>query len=110
MSIPDLLVPLFHNYEPTSIDLDRHAQMVIRTVLSEGEMDQIFWLLRYYGRTRIAAFVENDAHGLRMLPESTRRLWSLAFWGDPNRFKAEHSDPIAKWRCRRGVPKRKSTA
>ena len=104
--MPDELAPLFHNYEPSSIDLDRHAGLVIRTVLAEGTWEQVLWLFREYGWDRVRQTVMADHRGLRTLPEPTRRLW-LAVFSDPADTDAagdDSQDPLERWRCRRIPP------
>lgn len=105
--LPDELAPLFHNYQPSSIDLDRHAGLVIRTVLAEGTWEQVLWLFREYGWDRVRQVVLADHRGLRTLPEPTRRLW-LAVFSDASEGEAsddESHDPVERWRCRRIPPR-----
>ena len=47
MGVPDSIRPLFHNYEPDSIDLDRDWSFVIKTVMQGGEWGQIQWAAQY---------------------------------------------------------------
>ncbi len=101
--LPDELAGLFHNYEPASIDLDRHADLVIRTVLAGGTWEQVLWLFREYGWDPVRQVVLADHLGLRALPEPTRRLWLAVFSQAPDTQAADDGghDPLERWRCRR---------
>lgn len=102
MSLPGFLHPLFHNYEPEAIDPDRHAGLVIRTVLAAGTWEQVLWLFRRYGKERVREVFLKDCRGLRTLPEPTRRLWSLVFLGSTHACEG-NEDYHAHWQWRRGV-------
>ncbi|WP_324668910.1 DUF6922 domain-containing protein [Geochorda subterranea] len=104
--LPGNLASLFHRQDPSTIDLDRHAGLVIRTVLAEGDWDQVRWLFREYGWERIRQVVVADHQGLRALPEPTRRLWLAVFAETPQAQagEGESSDPIERWACRRLPP------
>lgn len=103
--LPESLAPLFHRCRPESIDLDRHAGLVIRTVLSDGTWEQVLCLFRAYGWDRVREVVLTDHRTLRTLPEPTRRLWLLVFGEEPPepspRDPDEASDPLERWHCRR---------
>lgn len=100
---------MFHSYEPSSIDLDRHAGLIIRTVLASGTWEQVLWLFREYGWERVKEVVLADHHGLRTLPEPTRRLWLAVFSepgqppdpGRPHPGDDEGQDRAERWGPRR---------
>lgn len=100
--LPEELASLLHRYEPSSIDLGRHPNLIIRTVLAEGAWEQVLWLFREYGWGKVKEVVLADHHGLRTLPEPTRRLW-LAVFSEPGQppVADEQDDPVERWRCRR---------
>lgn len=110
--LPKELAPLFSTrYEPSSIDLDRHSGLIIRTVLAEGTWEQVLWLFREFGWDRVKQVVLADHHGLRTLPEPTRRLWLAVFSDagqeqpcDEARSGDDRQDPVERWRCRRHPP------
>lgn len=110
MTLPEMISPLFHNYDPETIDPERHAGLVIRTVLAAGTWEQVRWLFRHYGFDRVRTIVLADCRGLRTLPEPTQRLWSLVFagnggTGEGDGVGAADEDPLARWRWRRrGYP------
>ncbi|MEW6174024.1 MAG: hypothetical protein AB1510_13360 [Bacillota bacterium] len=100
MKLPVFLAGLFRNYAAETIDTEKHAGMIIKTVLAYGTWEQIMWLFEYYGVERVRAVFREDYYGLRTLPESARRLWGLVFLNE-----APPAEPAAaKWRCRRKVP------
>lgn len=98
MKLPDSFSGLFKNYVFETIDDEKHAALVIKTVLSRGSWEQIMQLFRWYGRERIGEVFLEDYCGLKTLPEPTRRLWELLFVDEAHR---EDSDDSSKWRCRR---------
>jgi len=100
--VPALLADLFRNYVLESLDTGRHAGMIIKTVLARGTWRQVEWLFGHYGAETLGRVFEEDCCGLRVLPESARRLWSLVF-GDAGSQQADE-DEIEKWRPRRVPP------
>lgn len=101
MILPEFLSGLFQNYVFESLDDQKHAALVIKTVLSRGTWGQVKWLFEHYGADRVREVFLEDCRGLRTLPESTRRLWALV-WGDPG--AALDDDEVEKWRPRRVPP------
>lgn len=79
--LPDEIKPLFHNYHPEKIDVERDAEWIILTVLLYGEWHQIEWAFRTYGWNRIEEVVKKDIEGMRTLPYVVANFWSIVFWG-----------------------------
>ena len=52
MKLPGSFADLFKNYVFEPVDDEKHAALVIKTVLSRGTWEQITWLFRRYGRDR----------------------------------------------------------
>lgn len=77
MNIPVELAPLFKNYDLSSMELERSADVIIHTVLTRGSLEQISLLFQLYGFTKIKEIFCNDFFGLRTLPAPTTSLWSL---------------------------------
>ena len=48
MSIPDLIKPLFKNYDTSVMDPDRSAELIVLTVLTRGTLEQISYLFTMY--------------------------------------------------------------
>ena len=113
MSLPDILRPLFHNYRVESIDPERNADLVIKTVLADATgWEQVREVFRLYGWDRVKEAVLRDFHGLRELPESALRLWMVVFapeeWRreeEENRALSERELARKKWGARRIPPK-----
>ncbi len=63
MGVSDLIRPLFHNYEPDSIDLDRDWKLVIETIMQGGEWEQIQWAARYHGMAKFEEVLRTDLEG-----------------------------------------------
>lgn len=99
-----MLEGLFRNYDPQSIDVEKHTDMIIKAVLSRGTWEQVKWIFEQYGVQKVREVFLKDYYGLRTLPESTRRLWELVFIQEPR----HGDDRVEKWRCRR-IPPRPET-
>ena len=100
MGVPDLIRPLFHNYEPDSIDLDRDWSFVIKTVMQGGEWGQIQWAAQYYGRAKFEEVLRTDLEGNQTLARPVANFWSVVLWQKP-------LPPLQKgerWRPTRKIP------
>jgi hypothetical protein len=98
MNLPGSFADLFKNYVFPTIDDQKHAALVIKTVLSRGSWEQIMWLFSRYGKQRIGEVFLEDYSGLRTLPESTRRLWELLFVEES---EWQGAGDKSRWQCRR---------
>ncbi|MGE5484731.1 MAG: DUF6922 domain-containing protein [Ignavibacteriales bacterium] len=98
MKLPDSFSRLFENYIFETIDDDKHATLVVKTVLARGDWDQIMWLFKRYGKERVGEVFLEDYYGLRTLPESTRRLWELLLVDEAEWQNAGNK---SRWQCRR---------
>lgn len=73
-TLPALLVPLFRDYRPDTLQFQRDQGLIIGRVLSEGNWEQIQWLRRELGDTPLRCWLlENKGRTL------SRR--QLCFWG-----------------------------
>ncbi len=106
MNIPDELAPLFQNYDLQSMDLDHSADLIIRTALTRGSLEQIDLLFQLYGAPKIKDVFCSDFFGLRTLPVPTTLLWSLLFLAEEERWEYTcwYKDPRRRWAPRRTVP------
>ncbi|MGH9066800.1 MAG: DUF6922 domain-containing protein [Acidimicrobiales bacterium] len=93
---------LFQNYRFEKVDLDRHSELVILTVLRLGSWAQILATAHYYGRARLEEVVRKDFFGNRTLPASVRAFWGNIFF--PGVPLPEQVDPMEHWRQTRTVP------
>ena len=105
MSLPSSFAGLFNSYVFESIDEERHASLIVKTVLSRGTWDQIVWLFGHYGPERIGEVFREDYFGLQTLPEPTRRLWELLFVEETQR---EKTTGACEWHPRRLATRREA--
>jgi hypothetical protein len=97
VALPSFLEGLFKNYDPQTLDVEKHAGMIIKAVLSRGTWEQVKWVFEEYGVQKVKEVFLGDYYGLRTLPESTQSLWELVFVENPHQELAGWE----KWRCRR---------
>lgn len=71
--IPSGLRPHFQEYDLSSLDLDRDADLIIQRTLEYGTWDEIRWLVASYGVDRVRTFVR--VRGERMLSRVTFNYW-----------------------------------
>ena len=98
MSFPPVLEDLFHNYVTETIDLDRHRNLVVKTVLARGTWDQVVWVFNHYGAKAVGDVFRRDYFGLRSLPRPTLSLWELLFIEPDARYRSATTDPVGRWR------------
>lgn len=70
---PDALDWLFWNLDRRQLDDERDASTIIARVLEHGGLEDVRWVVRRYGLTRIRHFFAEGGH-----PEISRRTWY--FW------------------------------
>ena len=71
--IPSGLRSHFQEYDPSILDLDHDANLIIQRTLEYGTWDEVRWLFSTYGRPRIRTFVRG--RGERMLSRVTFNYW-----------------------------------
>jgi len=71
--IPQGLWPHFQEYDPTQLDLERDADLIIQRTLEFGTWDEVRWLFATFGRQRIATFLYQ--RGERLLSPVTFNYW-----------------------------------
>lgn len=99
MKIPSEIRPLFHNYDPDTLDTERHAPLIIKTVMQGGTWEQVLWAARFYGRERFEAVLRADVEGNQTLPRPVANFWSVVLWGRP----LPPQPPLERWRPTRRV-------
>ncbi len=108
MKLPDSFADLFRNYSFDKIDTEKHAELVIKTVLTRGSWEQVLWIFDYYGKEKIKQVFLKDFYGLRELPEPVVNLWGLLFLDEEEywqeRKKRESENCAERWRQRRMPP------
>lgn len=83
--IPEFLFPLFWEYEPESVDIFKHADLVISRIMARGTWASMLWLRKTYSRNRLVSFLEK--RGRRVLPPRELNYW--AFMGGISAEKRE---------------------
>jgi hypothetical protein len=73
MTPPDAMLWLFWDVELAQLDVEKHADYILGRVLERGRIDDVGWVLRFYGEDRIHAF-------LRERPRAELSARTLAFW------------------------------
>lgn len=71
--IPGGLEPYFQEYDVHALDLDRDADLIIQRTLEHGTWDEVRWLFKTYGGSRIRAFLRE--RGERLLSPVTFNYW-----------------------------------
>lgn len=66
---------LFWDTDLTTLDEEAHAPFIIRRVLGRGDMHDVKWILRRYGRTRVASVAQAASD----LDERSRNFWTHFF-------------------------------
>jgi len=67
----------FQEHDFSSLDADRHQDLVIERTLAYGTRADVRWLLGRYGRPGIQAWLADLGH--RRLPRRRYVLWCLLF-------------------------------
>lgn len=99
MMLPPSIQRLFYRYHADRLDTDRHAAMIIPTVLSDGSVEDWEWLFRVYDWEPIQAWIAEPGHAA-MLPPPMERFWTLILLGTP-----QETPRWAGGNTRRTVPK-----
>lgn len=98
MTLPDGIQRLFYRHHPERLDTDRHAAIIIPTVLADGSLADCDWLFDVYGRGTLREWIAQPGHAME-LPPPMERFWTLVLLGTP------HETP--RWaggNARRAVP------
>ncbi|MCX7785982.1 MAG: hypothetical protein N2201_07185 [candidate division WOR-3 bacterium] len=70
-SIPDYIYKLFWDFNKSDVDINRHANFIIRRVLDYGECKAINWLRQTYSDELIKNVINNK----RGLLDKTLIFW-----------------------------------
>ena len=73
--LAEFLYPLFWDYEPQTLELVKHAEVIIARVMERGDWAAMQWLRQTYSQERLAAFLE--MRGKRRLPPRELNYWAL---------------------------------
>jgi hypothetical protein len=71
--IPDGLRSQFQEYDPSFLDLEKDADLIIQRTLEYGGWDEVRWLFASYSGQRIRLFLRQ--RGERLLSPVTFHYW-----------------------------------
>jgi hypothetical protein len=74
-SIPETSRPFFQEFDFEHLVPERDGDLVIERLLAFGNREEVGWLLRYYGQTRLQKWLSEV--GARRLPRRRYRLWCV---------------------------------
>lgn len=74
-SIPEKFRALFWEYDPESIDIVIHRDLIIGRIVETGSWASMKWLVETYSKNEILSFLEN--RGKRILPLRDLNYWLL---------------------------------
>ena len=72
---PEFVFPLFWEYEPGTIDIVRHADLIIGRIMERGTWASMSWLRETYPVKKLVSFLEK--RGRRILPPRELNYWAL---------------------------------
>lgn len=70
--LPDFLRPYFWDVEFEKIELTKNSQLIVKRVLDRGNLHDIRWLIKTYGKNEIKKVVM----GTRDLARPTGNFWA----------------------------------
>lgn len=75
--IPVSLRASFQEYDFEQLDPAQHSDLIIERTLAYGNRAEVYWLLQYYGRLRVMAWIQQ--FGERQLRRRRYNLWCVLF-------------------------------
>lgn len=81
--IIDFLHPLFWEYDPATLDIAAHADLIIGRIMEQGDWAAMRWLRQAYPVERLVQFLEG--RGRRTLPPRELNYWALVCGVDEDR-------------------------
>jgi hypothetical protein len=82
VKLPEAVQRLFHRYHADRLDTERHADVVLATVLAYGSLDDWDWLFQTYGWPRVRAWIAAPGRA-QALPPPMERFWTMILLGAP---------------------------
>jgi hypothetical protein len=74
-SLPEFLFHFFWEYDPITIDVDKHSSLIMGRIMERGSWAAMSWLRETYSKDQLVAFLENK--GIRSLPPRELNYWAL---------------------------------
>ena len=75
MKLPEFLFPLFWEYDPETIDIVKHAGLIMDRIMERGSWASMLWLQRTYSKDQLVSFLEK--RGNRILSSRELNYWAL---------------------------------
>lgn len=73
--IPEFVFPLFWEYDPGTIKIIKHADLIICRIMERGTWSSMLWLAETYPKEKLVSFLEK--RGRRILPSRELNYWAL---------------------------------
>ena len=73
--LPEFLFPLFWEYDPDTIDIFKHAGLVMNRIMERGFWASMVWLQRTYSKDQLISFLEK--RGSRTLSSRELNYWAF---------------------------------
>ncbi|MBM4360706.1 MAG: hypothetical protein FJ096_21580 [Deltaproteobacteria bacterium] len=94
--LPDSVTALLWDLDLAALDPTIDADAVLARVLEYGRLEDVRWLLAFYGETRVRTFFEGTPHPL--VSERTRGFWHAYFrperpWPSRSDFRTQSTAP-----------------
>jgi hypothetical protein len=94
--LPDSVNALLWDLDLATLDAVADADAILARVLEYGRLDDVRWLLRFYGEDRVRAFFEGVPHPI--VGERTRAFWCAYFrpetpWPSRSEFRTQSTAP-----------------
>ena len=70
--LPDFLRPYFWDVEFEKIEITKNSQLIVKRILDRGNLNDIRWLIKTYGKNEIKKVVM----GTRDLARPTGNFWA----------------------------------
>ncbi|HBQ96456.1 MAG: hypothetical protein M1294_11380 [Firmicutes bacterium] len=106
MMLPETLQPLFHRYKADQLETEKHALIIIPTVLQFGDWNQIHWLFQTYGWDYIKSWISDETQVQGLLSPIVEWFWTLVLLGKPrqvqnwttgNRLRSVPPESLPDW-------------
>ncbi len=75
--IPISAAPFFQEYDFATLDIHRHAELIIERILAYGNRAEVRWLIQTYGHAEICHWIEQE--GINRLSWGRFHMWCLVF-------------------------------
>lgn len=73
--IAEFLYPLFWEYDPGTVDVVKHADLVMGRIMERGGWAAMCWLRKTYTTEQLVSFLER--RGKRVLPIRELNYWAV---------------------------------